>query len=110
MSEPNALMIHVGRKRAAPDHCPVCGAETNPEYPVGQTMADMVASLKIIYTHPSDVFALPVPGWNGFVSWYYRCYHESPMLRHLRDERNHLLGLLEKAAESKYIPIPLSVT
>ena len=62
-----------------------------------------------MYSHPAHVWDRAVPGWEGFRTWYFICYHVDPMMRTLLAP-NPLLALLSKsdAWEGKYIPVPLS--
>lgn len=67
-----SLVIHIRRRKAAPDACPECGrVEKVP--PPNPSLSDL---FKASYTTPCWTEAREVPGWQGFKTWYFVCTHK----------------------------------
>ena len=97
---------HIGRRKAAPDACPVCGTPTIPTFEVNS----VYTALKALYTHPAHIWDRAVPGWKGFKTWYFVCTHVSALSRYVYGPSP--FGLLLKTPdtwEGKYIQIPLAI-
>lgn len=101
-------LIHIGKRKACPSYCPVCGTSTENPYASG---TDAMSTLKWAYSWPNRVLQREVPGWNGFTTWYLECYHESPITNYVYMD-SPLLSFIKKSDAfcGRYYPLPLKVT
>ncbi len=102
MIKPPRYVQHIGKAKAKPDACPVCGALS--DYPTPKTTLEL---LKATYSRPNRVFSREV--WKGYRTWFFECDHGAAMDSIVYDF-NPFMAMIKSTkswSEGKYIPIPL---
>jgi hypothetical protein len=86
------LVLHIGKRKAAPECCPICGSTQYSEW----YTSDFGAMLKVVYGSPIRIYQQPVgENWPGYKTWYYKCYHTNPFNYYLMQDS--LLSTLSKS-------------
>jgi len=102
MSEP--YVKHIGKRRAYPAECPVCGEKSNTDYDLPFGPSQGWGELKAVYDYASHLFVRePV---YGYKTWYYVCYHKKPAIWSSHD--NPFLKMVSKDDfNGQFYPLPL---
>lgn len=104
------LTMMIGRRRAKPAHCPVCGLSTapGPPKPGPVTLSDLLSAY---YNASWHLYKQAI--WYGHSKWFFTCYHMGSMQRAIIEQERHgnpFLDMIKKGGDNKgwfYKPIPL---
>ena len=66
------LWLRIQKQSAYPDVCPECGLAVRHFF---KGKLDTYKLLKMVYDSPSMVVSRAVPGWKGYIQWWFVCTH-----------------------------------
>jgi hypothetical protein len=105
------LVLKIGKQKAFPDFCPVCGA-SSAEAGIGAKGLDVLKALKSVYG--SAPYVASELTWGGYRQWLYVCDHgeQKQVMRELLYGANPFLKMIKKTPsfEGKYFHLPVRCT